>query len=81
VSPDAAIERSRGLLVVLDPSILRVSVSGNILNLQKPKSTLAEKFLPIKVRTSLLTFVSKVSVDHAGGETPDAHLAFICDLD
>lgn len=34
---------------VLDPSILRVSVAGNILNLPEPKATLAGKFLPIKV--------------------------------
>lgn len=47
---------------VLDPSILRVSVSGDILKLPKPKSTLAEKFLPIKV-------------DHAGH--PVSRLALI----
>lgn len=34
---------------VLDPSILRVSVAGNILNLAEPKKVLADKFLPIKV--------------------------------
>ena len=54
---------------MLDPSILRVSVSGNILNLSKPKSTLAEKFLPIKV-SHCLSSSSRLIKQEAKALTP-----------
>lgn len=54
---------------MLDPSILRVSVAGNISELPKPKATLAEKFLPFKVSHSLVTsdHASDVKLIKIGG--------------
>lgn len=34
---------------VLDPSILRVSVKGDVLGLEAPRSALARSFMPVSV--------------------------------
>jgi hypothetical protein len=41
------------LIAVLDPSIIRVSVAGDVLSLKDPKAVLARSFLLIKVSTVL----------------------------
>jgi hypothetical protein len=39
---------------VLDPSIMRVSVRGDVLSLSSPRSVLAKSFLRVEVRLSIL---------------------------
>lgn len=58
-------------MVVLDPSILRVAVAGNIIDLPGPKKVLAEKFLPIKVSSGSRTMLM------IGIETPDPDLSVL----
>ena len=43
-------------MIVLDPSIVRVAVAGNVADLPNPKASLARSFIQYKVRTARVLF-------------------------
>ncbi|BEI83257.1 hypothetical protein CcaverHIS002_0311250 [Cutaneotrichosporon cavernicola] len=77
-SPDKVIKAMETLIQkVVDPSVMRVNVHGDIKGLSEPRSTLAKAFLPVKEAVSLDPLSTSAATLTELGKAPSKKLVVV----